>query len=57
VIGESLEKRVLDEKSGKVVKVKISTISTHKSHSYGYVKMLRSEFWMKKWKSGRSQNK
>ncbi len=32
------------------MKVKISTISTHKSDTHGYVKVLRSEFLMKKWK-------
>ncbi len=32
------------------MQVKISTISTHKSNTDGYVKVMRSEFWMEKWK-------
>ncbi len=44
-------------KSGKAGKVIISTISTHQSNTYGYGKGLRNEFWMKKRKTGESNNK
>jgi hypothetical protein len=42
---------------GKVVKVKISTISPDKSNTDGYVKVLRIEFGIKKWKSCESKKK